>query len=222
MIASTTYVTTDAPWDETEKNGADFLSVNTALVAGAAFISNATFVDSTANDNDEAQVDDIKVSYESSRTIPAKSQQAVEVEAITTVKTYKSSSWTNSPKTPKRRLKNVPTKKAKRMPAKLIYYSNGLITTWKNPGITILPPSIPTSTPRLRTESRVSADSLETPVTSNRVAFTIPKSLPPVINNDASLHEEEEGEEVLYSVRTICKNVNYKKSKWSKGGLDDK
>ena len=80
----------------------------------------------------------------------------------------------------------------------------------------------PTSTPRVRTESRVSsASSLEAPVTSNMVTFTKPNSLPPVINTDASFHEEEEeGEEVAYnSVRTICKNVNYKKSKGSKRGL---
>ena len=220
---------------EIKSEAKDFLSVNTALVAGAAFISNSTLVDSTANDNDDTQVDDIEVSNddfegdESSRTIPAKSRQAVKGEAITTVKTHKSSRWTNSPKTtPKSRLKNVPTNKAKRWRAFIdpnsgkTYYSNGLITTWKNPGNTILPPSIPTSTPRVRTESRVSsASSLETPVTSNMVAFTKPNSLPPVINTDASFHEEEEeGEEAAYnSVRTICKNVNYKKSKGSKGGL---
>lgn len=34
-------------------------------------------------------------------------------------------------------------------------------------------------------------------MTSNRVAFTIPLSLPPVINNDFSLHEEE-GEKRLH------------------------
>lgn len=205
------------------KEATDFLSINnTALVTSAALISPATLVESTANDNDEAQVDDIEVSNddlkgdESCPTIHANSRKAVEVEAFTTVKTHKSSRWTNSPKTPKSRSNNVPTKKAKRWRAFVdfntgkTYYSNGLITTWKHPvNCEILPPSIPTSTPWLRTESRVSsANSLETPVTSNRVAFTIPKSLlPPVIDNDASLHEEE-GEEVAYSsVRIAGKNV---------------
>lgn len=74
--------------------------------------------------------------------------------------------------------------------------------------------SMPTSTPRLRTESRVSsASSLEDPCDKHRVAFTIPNSLPPVIDNDASLG----GWGTYSSVRTAGKIVNCKKSKGVKG-----